>query len=152
MTGDNDAAGLVATLRTDANSSVTGLSGLFQRLDDLGISTNGQNNTLSLTDEGKFDAALSNNLSSVKQLFLDPTNGIATRLSTFLTGAVGDSGSVTTKLANLSKQSSDIDTRVADMERLVQDDIQRMNAGFVAMETSDAATNQELAYLQKQFP
>lgn len=152
LAGDNDASSLASDLRNKAYSGVSGMDGLLKRLDDLGIITNGTDNSLTLSDDTKLSNALSNNLSSVKQLFQDANDGIATRLGKYLDGAVGDNGTVTTKLANLGKQSTTIDTQIADLERIVQNDIQRMTDSFVAMESATAKTNQQLAYLQKQFP
>ncbi|MDB6038726.1 MAG: Flagellar hook-associated protein 2, partial [Verrucomicrobiales bacterium] len=114
--------------------------------------TNGNDNSLTQDSGVKLDTALANNLSGVKALFQDANNGIATRIAKYLDGAIGDTGTITAKLTNFGKQSSNIDVQIADMERLVQNDIQRMTDSFVAMETATANTNQQLAYLQKQFP
>jgi flagellar hook-associated protein 2 len=152
LASDSDAAALASGLRSNAYNSVSGLSGVLRRLDDLGITTNGNDNSLTLSDSTKLDSALTNNLSSVKTLFLDANDGIATRLGKFLDNSIGDKGTVTTKLTNLGKQSSTIDVQISDMERLVQNDIQRMTDSFIAMESASARSNQQLAYLQKQFP
>jgi flagellar hook-associated protein 2 len=152
LASDSDAAALASGLRSNAYNSVSGLSGVLRRLDDLGITSNGNDNSLTLSDSTKLDSALTNNLSSVKTLFLDANDGIATRLGKFLDNSIGDKGTVTTKLTNLGKQSSTIDVQISDMERLVQNDIQRMTDSFIAMESASARSNQQLAYLQKQFP
>jgi flagellar hook-associated protein 2 len=152
LASDSDAAALASGLRGNAYNSVSGLSGVLSRLDDLGITTNGNDNSLTLSQSTKLDGALTNNLSAVKTLFVDANDGIATRLGKFLDNSIGDKGTVTTKLANLGKQSSTIDVQISDMERLVQNDIQRMTESFIAMETATANSNQQLAYLQKQFP
>jgi flagellar hook-associated protein 2 len=152
LANDNDISNLASGLRSQAYGSVSGLGGVLRRLDDLGISTNGNDNSLTLDSGIKLDTALANNLSGVKALFQDANNGIATRIAKYLDGAIGDTGTITAKLTNFGKQSSNIDVQIADMERLVQNDIQRMTDSFVAMETATANTNQQLAYLQKQFP
>jgi len=41
--------------------------------------------------------------------------------------------------------------RTTDLERLVQADIERMNASFVAMETAQAQIKQQLQFLQQRF-
>lgn len=93
-------------------------SGVIKFLDDLGISSNGTNNTLALTDATKLDSALANNLTAVKDFFTNSTTGLAAKLDTYIDKVSGDDGFLKTKQANLTKQSASIDTQVGDMERL----------------------------------
>jgi flagellar capping protein FliD len=72
-------------------------------------------------------------------------------LSTYLGTVTGDSGILSTKEANLTKQSTDIDTNIANMERKILDDQDRMTSEFVAMETAQAAINQQKQYLTQAF-
>lgn len=142
---------IASKLRNGTNSVVSGLSGLFKRLDDIGIKSNGNDNSITLSDSTALDSALNNNLADLKSLFTDSTNGIATRLSSLMDKTIGDSGSLVTKQDNLTKQSSGIDTQVTDMERLVQSNRQRMIDSFVNMETAQSNIKQQLSYLTKNF-
>ena len=142
---------IASKLRNGTNSIVSGLSGLFKRLDDIGIKSNGNDNSITLSDSTALDSALNNNLADLKSLFTDSTNGIATRLSSLMDKTIGDSGSLVTKQDNLTKQSSGIDTQVTDMERLVQSNRQRMIDSFVNMETAQSNIKQQLSYLTKNF-
>jgi flagellar capping protein FliD len=72
-------------------------------------------------------------------------------LDKYLEKTVGDEGSLITRQAALTKESTNIDTQIADLERLVQADIERMNASFVAMETAQAQIKQQLQFLQQQL-
>ncbi len=134
-----------------ATNTPPGLSGVIQNLDSLGIVSNGTDNTISLTDTTKLDNALAGNLSAVKDLFTNSTSGLATNLSTYVTGLTGDNGIVTTKETNFTKASSDIDTNIASMERTILDDQDRMTSEFVAMETAQAQINQQKQYLNSAF-
>jgi flagellar hook-associated protein 2 len=150
LASDSDADDLGASLRRTIYAQVSGLSGVVKQLADLGIDTNGQDNTIKLSNADALSTALQNNLQDVKQLFTDSTNGIATQLSTWLDHTIGDNGTVIAKQTNLAKQSSDIDTQIADMEKVVQADIAHWNAEFSAMESAQSTMNQQLQFLQNQ--
>lgn len=149
---DSDASDIASALRRAVFSQVSGLSGLFNHLADLGIQTNGDDNNLTLQDNDALTSALTDDLDSVKQLFSDSTNGIAVQLNKFLDHTIGEDGTLVTKQTNLTKQSSDIDTQVTNMEKLVQDDIDKWTNEFVAMETAQEQMTQQLNYLLRQFP
>ena len=147
LTGDLDANNMETQLRRMAGSQPAGLTGAFSTLNGLGIVTNGNDNTISLADTTQLDTALANNLDSVKALFADTTSGLATTMSTYLDTLIGDNGFIGTKQANLTKQSADIDTSIAAMERRITDDQTRLTNEFVAMETAQAKIKQQATYL-----
>lgn len=149
LASDSDADDIGSSLRRTMYAQVGGLSGALKQLADLGIDTNGQDNTIKLGSADKLQSALDNNLEDVKQLFTDETNGIAVRLSSFLDHTIGENGTLVTKQDNLTKQASDIDTQVADLEKLVQVDINHWTTEFQAMEQAQAQMNQQLQYLSK---
>jgi flagellar hook-associated protein 2 len=151
LASDGDADEIASTLRTIADADVSALSGTVKSLADLGITANGNDNTLSIGDGTALDAALSNHLTDVQTLFSDATNGLAVNLSSFLDKTIGDQGTLVTKQSNLTKQASDIDTQIANMERLIAQDRQRMTDEFVSMETAQAKINQQLSFLQQNF-
>jgi len=152
LASDGDATDLGESLRSQVFTQLSGLTGSINHLADLGIQTNGTDNTLTLSDSTALDSALSNNLSSVKDFFTNSTSGLAVTLNSFVDRTIGDSGTVTQKQTDLAKQSTDIDTQVANMEKLVQDDIAHWTTEFTAMESAQQAFNQQSAYLTKQFP
>jgi flagellar hook-associated protein 2 len=77
LAGESVADEIARKLRGMVNSVVSILSGSVKSLSDLGIDSNGDNNSIAITDQNKFDSALSENLTSVKQLFSDASNGLA---------------------------------------------------------------------------
>ena len=151
LAGEGDPHEIASTLRKLSFGQVSGLTGALKSLADLGISTNGNDNNLSLTDETKLDAALANNLTGAQDLFTNDTAGLAVSLNSYLDKTIGDSGTLPTKQSNLTKQAADIDTQIADLERVVQADSQRMTDQFIAMEAAQAQLNQQLQYLQRSF-
>lgn len=151
LASDGDANDIAATLRRTVFSQISGLTGTINHLADLGIQTSGNDNSLTLSDSTQLDAALSSNLDSVKQLFTDPTNGIMVGLSGYLDRTIGENGNLIAKQNSLTKQASDIDTQVANLEKQISSDSDHWTSEFVSMETTQQQLNQQLSYLTKQF-
>jgi flagellar hook-associated protein 2 len=151
LANENEATELATRLRRAVTGQVAGLSAVLNQLEDLGIVSNGTDNTLTLDNESKLDTALAENLVAVKNIFADSSNGLAVQLDAYLEATIGDTGTLIAKQDRLTKQSADIDIQIADLERIVQADIERMTASFIAMETAQSTINQQLQYLQKQF-
>ena len=121
LASDGDADDIATQLRRLITDQVVGLGAVLNQLEDLGIVSNGQDNSLKLNDEGKLDSALANSLTTVKNLFADSTNGLAVKLNAFLEKTVGESGSLIGKQANLARAASDIDTQIAAGGTVVAD-------------------------------
>jgi flagellar hook-associated protein 2 len=150
LAGDLDVANIASTLRRTIYSPVTGLSGALAHLADLGIVSNGKDNTLSLSNTDQLDNALATNLQGVKDLFTG-TNGLAATLDSYLTKTVSDDGPLVSHQKNLAQQSKDIDQQIADMERTISNDQDRMTQSFIAMETAQQQINQQMSFLQQQI-
>ena len=153
LTGDVDAGNLATSLRSATLSpvSITGLSATLSQLAGLGIKSNGQDNTITLSDSAALDSALAGNLSNVKNLFADSTRGLAVQLDKFLTNAVGDSGTLTAHQTALTKRSTDIDKQIANLEKSITADAAFWTKEFQAMETAQAKSNQVLSSLTQQI-
>jgi flagellar hook-associated protein 2 len=152
LTGDLDTEGIADELRQMSTTSPSGLSGAIKSLTDLGIVSNGSDNTLSLTDTSTLNAALSSNLSAVKQLFTDPTNGIGTKLGTYLINLTTPTvGVLASDEASLTKQNTDIGTSITALNQRISNDQTRLTAEFVAMETAINSINAQKQYLNDYF-
>ena len=151
LANDGDADAIASGLRAVADASLSALGGAVKSLADLGIVANGNDNTLSIGDGTALDSALANHLSDVQALFTDATSGLAVNLSKYLDKTTGDQGTLATIQGNLTKQSGDIDTQIANMERVIAQDRQRMTDEFVTMEAAQAKLNQQLSFLQQNF-
>ncbi|MGH7868842.1 MAG: flagellar filament capping protein FliD, partial [Candidatus Dormibacteraceae bacterium] len=115
------------------------------------IQTNGQDNTLALSNSTTLDAALTNNLNAVQSFFTDSSSGWGTPFDTYLTNTIGDDGSLTSHQASLTKQSSAIDAQIAALEKTITADSNRWTAEFQQMEQVQATVNQQLQYLTQQI-
>ncbi len=151
LANERDPFDIASALRSISYGEVSGLVGVFDGLSDLGIVTNGNDNGLSLDDEEALDSALANNLTAVSELFSDATSGLAVRLGTFLDDTIGDDGSLVEKQSTLTTQAGAIDTEIENLERIVQQNRQRMIDSFIAMEAVQQRVNQQLQFLQKQL-
>jgi flagellar hook-associated protein 2 len=151
LAGESDAYEVASQLRKIAGAQVSGLSSTFTRLEHLGIVSNGNDNSLSLADSEKLDDALASNLRGVQALFADSTYGLAIQFDTYLEATVGDEGTLLTKQANLGRESTNIDTQISDMERLVQSHQEQLTNSFIAMEGIQAKVNQQLTFLKQRF-
>ena len=151
LTGDLTASNIASQLRSSVFSSLPGLSGTIKMLSSLGIQTNGQDNTLKLTDATALNSALTNNLSDVKSFFSDATNGWATQVNNFLNNTIGDNGSLVNHQTSLSTQSNSITTQIANLEKKIASDSAHWTSEFQAMELAQSKVNQELSYLSQQI-
>jgi flagellar hook-associated protein 2 len=150
LAGDSDTAALNSELRRMITGDL-GISGNVVRLDSLGFKSNGNDDSIATSDATKLDSLLATNLSGLKDFFTNSTGGLATKFSTYLDKTIGDDGSLVTHQTNLTKQSTNIDTQVADMERLVLAHRQQMIDSFVAMETAQQQINTQMKFLQQRF-
>ena len=151
LAGDTDANEIASKLRAISYNQATGLTGTLNSLAKIGIETTGDSDQLTLGDETALDDAIANHLSELKTLFNDPDKGIATQLNAYLEKMIGDDGTLIARQDALTKQSSEIDTQVTDLEKRVQSNRQRLIDSFVQMETAQQTINQQLKFLQQRF-
>ena len=146
-----DADEMAARLRSNAFGTIAGFAASMNQLEDLGITTSGDNNSLKISDEDKLTAALTNNLAAVKKLFSDPTDGVAVQLGGYLESLSGNDGTLDDKAEKLTKEITDIDTQMGNLERVVQANKESLTARFIAMEQAQQQINQQLQFLLQRF-
>jgi flagellar hook-associated protein 2 len=151
LAGDSDANEIASKLRAISFNQATGLTGTLNSLAKIGIDTTGTTDQLKLENEAALDNAIANNLSELKTLFNDPDKGIATKLKAYLEKTIGEDGSLIARQDALTKQSSEIDLQVTDLEKRVQANRLRLIDSFVRMETAQQSINQQLKFLQQRF-
>jgi flagellar hook-associated protein 2 len=151
LAGDPEASSIARQLRSLANNTLSGLTGSVKRLESLGITSNGNDNNLALTNTETMDEALLNRLEEVKALFIDDTVGLANSLNDYLESTVGEGGTLEGHQDRLTEEIADIDTQISDQERMVLASRERMIASFVAMEQAQQRLNQQLQFLLQRF-
>ncbi len=148
LMGDMDAEDIATSLRqlTDASP----LSGVIQSLNDLGVTSNGLDNTLT-ANALVLNTALSNNLGQVTQLFTNPSNGLATSLGSYLSNTLGSNGVISTKEQNLTTQSTNIGNSITSLQKKITNDETQMQSEFVQMEDAINTINVSKEYLNAYF-
>lgn len=151
LSNDSEASELASKLRSMAYTVISTLAADMNQLADIGIKTNGNDNSLELEDEELLDSSLANNLNGVRSLFTNDTTGLAVKLDTYLEDTIGDDGTLAEKDTRLAKEIAGIDTQISDLERIVESNRLRLIDSFIAMETAQAQINQQLQFLMQRF-
>lgn len=151
LAGELDASQIATSLRGLANGQVSGPSPIFNLLSKFGINSNGDDNTIALTDSAALTSAIQDNLEDLKAFFSDEESGFTSRFKNFLDATIGDDGTLVQKQANLNTQASNINTQVDDLEKIVQVNRQLLIDRFISMETAQSKANQQLQFLTNNF-
>ncbi len=151
LTGDTNANDIATTLRSLAGAveTIAGTSGNVNSLADLGFQSNGNDNTIALSDSSTLTSLLTTNINDVKALFSDSTNGLAVQLNNYINNTTGENGTLTGRQADLTQESSTIGTQITNLETKISNDTDQWNSEFQAMETAESQTNSELTYLSQ---
>ena len=123
----------------------------LNEMHDIGISTDGYSNNISLSDSSTLNDALVNDLDKVKSLFQDTTDGLAVKLLAFVESQADDDGAISDRITSLTDQSTDIDDQVDRLENFVQIRRQTMIDSFVAMESAQQKINSQMQFIQSRF-
>ncbi|MGO8764245.1 MAG: flagellar filament capping protein FliD [Limisphaerales bacterium] len=156
LTGDQTANDIASQLRSttfSADTAAAQAGSPVQSLADLGLATNGQNNTATLTTS-TLDSMLTSNLNDVQSFFTD-ANGPLAQLNSYLNDTLGSTDSTTTGTLiqheqTLSSESGSITTQISNLETKITSDTAQWTSEFEAMEQAEATANQELTYLNQQ--
>ena len=150
LTGDMTATDITGTLRSLVFTAGSGLGTSITNLGDLGIQTNGQDNTLSLTDSNALDDALVNNLNAVQSFFSDATNGVAAQMNNYITAVTAPDGELANHQTALTQDSKNLSTQISNLESQIAADSAQWTSEFQTMEQAQFQVNQELTYLSEQ--
>jgi flagellar hook-associated protein 2 len=150
LTGDLDAENIVSSLRQLVGASPGSTPGI-ESLNDLGITSNGTDNTLSFSDSTSLNAALTNNLSAVQSLFTDPTTGIATQVQSYINNTTSLNGVLSTDENNMTNEANSLATSIKSLQQKISNDQVKLDNEFTAMETAINTINTEKQYLNSYF-
>ena len=151
LASEGDASDISSRFRSAVTSKITGIDGSLSHLSDLGIDSNGNDDSIAIKDSDKLDSILADRLSEVQNFFINSSSGIAVKLHALLDSTVGDTGTLIAKQESLTKQVRTIDTQIVDMERLVTSRAATLQESFIKMEQAQATSNQNMKYLQQKF-
>ena len=132
----------------------TQITGAVKRLESLGYTSNGYDNTIKLTDSTTLDTALREKIGDVKAFFSTTTYGYGNVVDDYVETLIGESmesGSLVDRTDNLSKLADDINDQITKLELQVQTNRQKMIDSFVIMEQAQAKINQQMQFIMSRF-
>lgn len=154
LAGSREMADISRSLRQSVFLSA-GVAGSVQRLSDLGITTSGIENTISITGSSLLDDKLTNATDDVRAFLTTAGTGFISRLESMLGTSATDvgaaSGKIGIQLTSIEKQNKSLDRQIEDVERRLAMQRQMMESSFIAMERAQSQFQQQSSYLQRTF-
>jgi len=141
-------------LRSYAFTSISGLAGTVDQLDDLGIDFRSGTNKLELKDSSKLNSALSSNATGVMDFFTNSTSGFVNNFGGFFKSALGTGsadGSLDVMVKNLASSNKSIDAQIETLERQLESKRSTLEAAFIAMEEASSRSQNILTQLTNTF-
>lgn len=148
LLGDAMLRGIESDLRTRLSNPVGGLSGDYQTLASIGITTQ-KNGSLSL-DNAKLTKALEADFDGVAKLF-GSADGVAARLSATLEGSLAADAQISTRTKTLNERSVALQKQQGVLELRMQEITRRYNAQFNALDSLLANLSSQSAFLSQQL-
>jgi flagellar hook-associated protein 2 len=140
--------GLESELRSKLTSAVSGLTGTYQSLASIGITTQ-KDGTLKL-DGDKLGKALTADFDGVAKLF-GSDNGVAKRLGTVLDNALAADAQINTRTKTLNAKSVSLQKEATDLEARMALVEKRYNAQFNALDSLLSNLGSQSSFLTQQL-
>lgn len=148
LTGDATVRLMESQMRRTLTGQVTGVTGSFDSLASLGITTNKQGQLE--IDSSKLSSALSSDPAAVAEIFTGD-NGIVKQLEKVLDGFLGSNGVIQTKNDSFNKQLEDINEQRGRLELRLDSLETRYRAQFTQMDILVAQFQQTGNFLTQQL-
>ncbi len=148
LIGDSTLRGVQNLIRREIGSAVSGLTGSFSSLAELGITTD-DTGKLSVDDE-TLNTALDNNFDDVGALFAS-TNGIANTLDTIMEGYIASDGIIESRTDGLQKSIENITEQREALNRRLTSLESRLLAQFTAMDALVSSLRNQSSFLTQQL-
>jgi len=148
LLGDSTLRGIQNLIRREISSSVSGLTGSFSTLAELGITTD-DTGKLSL-DTGSLNDALDSGFDQVGELFA-ATNGIATTLDAVIEGYIGSAGIIEARTDGLQTSIDDIADQREALNRRLESIGSRLLSQFSAMDALVSTLQNQSNFLTQQL-
>jgi flagellar hook-associated protein 2 len=148
LLGDAMLRGIESDLRSRVTSAVSGLTGSYQSLASIGITTQ-RNGTLAL-DTAKLTKALDADFDGVARLF-GAENGVAARLASSLDLQLGPTAQIDTRTKAMNAKSLELQKQQAALEARMAEVEKRYNAQFNALDSLLSNLSSQSAFLNQQL-
>ncbi|HAI97117.1 MAG: flagellar hook-associated 2-like protein [Cycloclasticus sp.] len=148
LVGDSTLRGIQNLIRREISSSVSGLTGSFSTLAELGITTD---DTGKLTlDTDSLNDALDGGFDQVGELFA-ATNGIANTIDTVIEGYIGPGGIIESRTGGLQTSIDDIADQRDALNRRLESLGSRLLSQFSAMDALVSTLQNQSNFLTQQL-
>jgi len=156
LSNNHEVDNWASALRSKAFAAVSGLSGTISRLADMGIDFSGTSSQLVVRDSTKLDNALANKPNDVAAFFNSTSTGFAATMDSYLTTLLDTNGSGTNSVLKsmentLTSQNSNIDVQIAQIQRQLDAEKERMTLSFQAMQAAQAQAKSMIDTLNNTF-
>ncbi|PCI66149.1 MAG: flagellar hook-associated 2-like protein [Piscirickettsiaceae bacterium] len=148
LIGDSTLRGIQNLIRREISSSVSGLTGTFSTLAELGITTTDSGKLT--VDNDRLSTALDSNFDQVGKLFAS-TNGIANTLDTVISGYIGAAGIIENRTDGLQARVDDIAEQREALDRRLISLESRLLAQFTALDTLVSSLRNQSDFLTLQL-
>ncbi|MDX2426787.1 MAG: flagellar filament capping protein FliD [Cycloclasticus sp.] len=148
LIGDATLRGIQNSIRREISSSISGLTGSFSTLAELGITTDDVGK-LSIDDD-RLNDALDSNFDEVGELFA-ASNGLANTLDTVIEGYIGSTGIIESRTEGLQTSIDTITEQREALNRRLESLGSRLLAQFSAMDALVSSLRNQSSFLTEQL-
>ncbi|MFT6624731.1 MAG: flagellar hook-associated protein 2 [Cycloclasticus sp.] len=148
LIGDATLRGVQNSIRREISSSISGLTGSFSTLAELGITTDDVGK-LSIDDD-RLNNALDSNFDEVGELFA-ANNGLANTLDTVIEGYIGSTGIIESRTEGLQTSIDTITEQREALNRRLESLGSRLLAQFSAMDALVSSLRNQSSFLTEQL-
>lgn len=130
----------------------TASSSTFKTLAQIGVTTDPTTGQLDL-DSSKLNTSLTSNMTGVKEMIIGDgkTTGIATKISSNLTGWLSSTGIIQSATDGVSKTLNNLTEQYNSVNDRINNTITRLKAQFTQLDVVMNSLNQTSSYLTQQF-
>ncbi|MES2309557.1 MAG: flagellar filament capping protein FliD [Verrucomicrobiota bacterium] len=144
LANDTTVAYLPSMIRSATTDSISS-SGTIRMLEDLGVTGNATNNTLTLSDSSKILSALQDHSDEVTAMFTNVSSSLDSRLGSILDSySQTGTGVLAIRQNSITQQSKDIDDQIARIEAQVLAEEAYMKQQFASLD-SVSGQNQQIS-------
>lgn len=141
-----------SSLRTLAFGSVSGLSGTMKRLENLGIDFSSTDSSLSIKDDAKLTAALTNSGADVGAFFTTANTGFVAKMGAYVDHVLdATGGTLKTQTETLNRQNTSIEAQIAVLNHRLEDERTRLTTAFLAMQNAQSTAQTQQATIKNMF-
>ncbi|HFB67226.1 MAG TPA: flagellar cap protein [Aeromonadales bacterium] len=149
LQGDSILSRVMSDIRNEFNSSA-GLSGSFNFLSEVGITSDSKSGDLQL-DTSKLDKAIAQDFEGVSQLFANDNQGVAFRLNEKMDEYLSYDGLIKVRQDGLNRRIDNNESAQLNMEYRLQQIESRYLKQFSALDQLISESNSTSAYLSQQL-